>query len=161
MMNRVPDYLSLLTDILYEELLGPDGLIDTDALEYVMHIQYNGVKIESFFSTGSIYRTTNEVFGNEKHRDFILCIVQRLAVRLDENDVSVLIDIIAASYKHYSTSPLIPPPIREVLIVDVDEIRSQLSQNFWLLTYYLILLSKGNLNDIHDHNRQSPSTKNG
>ena len=162
MTNRVPDYLTLLTDLIYEELLGPDGLINTDALEYVMHIQYNGVKIESFFSPASIFRTTTEVFSDEKNRDFILGLVQRLAVRLDESDVSALIDIITTSYKQYSMSPLIPPPIREVLVVDVDEIRSQLSQNFWLLTYYLVLLSKGNLNDIYNRNvKQTPSTKNG
>lgn len=147
-MNKIPDYLSLINDLIYEELIKVDGTLDNGILEYVLQIQYAGVKIETFFNHASIVRITHEVFGDPDHRDFILGLVQRLALRLDENDVDQLIDIITGSYKQYSTSPLIPHPVREALLVDVDEIRSNLSNNFWLLTYYLVLLSKGNLNEI-------------
>lgn len=159
-MNKIPDYLSLINDLIYEELIKVDGTLDTQVMEYVLNIQYAGVKIESFFNYASIVRIAHEVFSETHRRDFILGLVQRLALRLDESDVNQLIDIITSSYKHYSTSLLIPHPVREALLVDVDEIRNNLSNNFWLLTYYLIVLSKGNLNELCSHSdKQTSSTK--
>lgn len=147
-MNNIPDYLSIVTDVVSEELLNADMTLNSDAVEYLLMIQYQGVKLETFFSPPSLIHIPTEVFGNVKYRDFILGVVQRLAVRLDESDVNTLINIITDSYKHYNDCSLVPSELRQNMRVDIDYIRDILSQNFWLLVYYLLILIKGNIHEI-------------
>ena len=147
-MNNIPDYLSIVTDVVSEELLNADMTLNSDVVEYLLMIQYSGVKLETFFSPPSLVHIPTEVFGNVKYRDFILGVVQRLAVRLDESDVSTLINIITDSYKHYNECSLVPSELRQNIRVDIDSIREILSQNFWLLVYYLLILIKGNIHGI-------------
>ena len=147
-MNNIPDYLSIVTDVVSEELLNADMTLNSDVVEYLLMIQYQGVKLETFFSPPSLIHIPTEVFGNVKYRDFILGVVQRLAVRLDESDVNTLINIITDSYKHYNDCSLVPSELRQNMRVDIDYIRDILSQNFWLLVYYLLILIKGNIHEI-------------
>lgn len=147
-MNNIPDYLSIVTDVVSEELLNADMTLNSDVVEYLLMIQYSGVKLETFFSPPSLVHIPTEVFGNVKYRDFILGVVQRLAVRLDESDVNTLINIITDSYKHYNECSLVPSELRQNIRVDIDSTREILSQNFWLLVYYLLILIKGNIHGI-------------